>query len=160
MCYNDNGEHMKKIFILLSLFLLVGCTNKIKEANCKIDLKNNDEGYTLKASYRIYYDKNEYVTKIESKEKYKSNSDEVLKYFYKVKSIENANIYNYGGFEYSVEQLDDIVNVNAILDLEKADVKKMIIDKVIKKDYTSSRKITLYGIKEYYEAKGAVCDIE
>ena len=30
----------------------------------------------------------------------------------------------------------------------------------IDRDYTSANRLTLYGMKDYYEAKGAVCDIE
>ena len=48
------------LVVVLGLFLLVGCTNKIHQANCKIDLENENEGYTLKANYKLYYDKNEF----------------------------------------------------------------------------------------------------
>ena len=160
MCYNDNGEYMKKVFILLSLFLLVGCTNKIKEGNCKINLKNSDENYTLKANYKIYYDKNEYVTKIEESATYKSDDDSVLDFYYKAKSMEYQNLYNYGGIEYSVELIDNKVKITSTRETKDMDVKKMIKDKLMDKDYTSANKLTLYGMKDYYEAKGAVCDIE
>ena len=151
---------MKKIFVLLSLFLLVGCTNKIKEGNCKIDLKNSDEGYTLKANYKIYYDKNEFVTKIEENITYKSDNESVLDFYYKSKSMEYQNLYNYGGIEYSVELIDKEVKITSTRETKDMDVKKMIKNKLVDKDYTSANKLTLYGMKDYYEAKGAVCDIE
>ena len=151
---------MKKIFIILSLFLLVGCTNKVKQANCNIDLDNTDEGYTLKADYKIYYDKNEFVTKIEEDVTYKSNEESVLNYYYNSKNVEYQRLYNYGGIEYSVEQIDDEVKINSTRILKDTDVKQMIKDKIINKDYTSANKLTLYGMKSYYESKGAVCDIE
>ena len=160
MCYNGYGEIMKKVFILLSLFLLVGCTNKIKEGNCKINLKNSDENYTLKANYKIYYDKNEYVTKIEESATYKSDDESVLDFYYKAKSMEYQNLYNYGGIEYSVELIDNKVKITSTRETKDMDVKKMIKDKLMDKDYTSANKLTLYGMKDYYEAKGAVCDIE
>ena len=151
---------MKKIFIILSLFLLVGCTNKVKETNCNINLENTDEGYTLKANYKIYYDKNEFVTKIEENITYKSKEESVLNYYYDSKNVEYQRLYNYGGIEYSVEQIDDMVKINSIRILKDTNLKQMIKDKIIKKDYTSANKLTLYGIKAYYESKGAVCDIE
>ena len=160
MCYNGYGEIMKKVFILLSLFLLVGCTNKIKEGNCKINLKNSDENYTLKANYKIYYDKNEYVTKIEESATYKSDDDSVLDFYYKAKSMEYQNLYNYGGIEYSVELIDNKVKIISTREVKDMDVKKLIKDKLIDRDYTSANRLTLYGMKDYYEAKGAVCDIE
>ena len=159
MCYNGYGEIMKKVFILLSLFLLVGCTNKIKEGNCKINLKNSDENYTLKANYKIYYDKHEYVTKIEESATYKSDDDSVLDFYYKAKSMEYQNLYNYGGIEYSVELIDNKVKITSTREVKDMNVKKMIKDKLIDRDYTSANRLTLYGMKDYYEAKGAVCDI-
>ena len=160
MCYNGYGEYMKKVFILLSLFLLVGCTNKIKEGNCKINLKNSDENYTLKANYKIYYDKNEYVTKIEESATYKSDDESVLDFYYKAKSMEYQNLYNYGGIEYSVELIDNKVKIISTREVKDMNVKKLIKDKLIDRDYTSANRLTLYGMKDYYEAKGAVCDIE
>ena len=160
LCYNYYGEYMKKIFVLLSLFLLVGCTNKIKEGNCKIDLKNSNEGYTLKANYKIYYDKNEYVTKIEEDITYKSDNESVLDFYYKAKSMEYQKLYNYNGIEYSIELIDNKIKITSTRDLKETNVKKMIKDKLIDRDYTSANKLTLYGMKDYYEAKGAVCDIE
>ena len=151
---------MKKVFLLLSLFLLVGCTNKIQQGNCKIDLKNDIEGYILKANYKIYYDKNEFVTKIEEVITYESDNETVLDYYYNSKSMEYQNLYNYGGIEYSVEYLDNKVNIISTRILKDTDVKKMIKDKLIDKDFTSANRLTLYGMKDYYEAKGAVCDIE
>ena len=151
---------MRKIFILFGLFLLVGCTNKIQQANCKINLENENEGYTLKANYKLYYDKNEFITKIEENITYESDNEDVLDYYYKAKSMEYQNLYNYGGIEYSVEFIDNKVNITSTFILENTDVKKMIKDKLLDKDYTSSNKLTLYGMKDYYESKSAVCDIE
>lgn len=160
LCYNYYGEYMRKIFVLLSLFLLVGCTNKIKEGNCKIDLKNSNEGYTLKANYKIYYDKNEYVTRIEEDITYKSDNESVLDFYYKAKSMEYQKLYNYNGIKYSIELIDNKIKITSTRDLKETNVKKMIKDKLIDRDYTSANKLTLYGMKDYYEAKGAVCDIE
>lgn len=151
---------VKKLCILLSLFLLFGCTDKIQQGNCKINVENNVEGYVLKGEYTIYYDKYEYVTKIEKKETYKSNDEKILEYFNISKELDYKNMSNYGGYEYTIEKLDDKVSINAIIDLKQTDIKQMIIDKKMDRDYTSKNKLTLYGIKDYYESKGAVCDIE
>ena len=160
MWYNDSGDIVKRIFIFFSLFLLLGCTGKIEQRTCKIDIENDIEGYTLKGKYIIYYNKYEYVTKIEKEETYKSYDKEVLEYFNRSKEIDYKNISKYGGYEYTVEKLDDKVHINVIIDLKQTDVKQMIIDKKIDRDYTNNNKITLYGIKDYYESKGAICDIE
>lgn len=151
---------MRKLFVLLGLFLLVGCTNTIQQKNCIVDIKNNIEGYTLTGEYKIYYNKYEYVTKIEKNEKYESNKEEVIEYFYRVKNIDYENLSKYGGYEYSIEKSDNEVNIKAVLELKNTDIKEMIKNKEIDRDYTSANKLTLYGIKDYYESKGAVCNIE
>ena len=151
---------MKKVFVFLSLFLLVGCTGKIEQRTCKINVENGQEGYILKGEYKIYYDKYEYVTKIEKQEKYKSDDEEILDYFNRSKELEYKNLSKYKGYEYSIENKDNEINVSVTIDLKQTDVKQMILDKKIDRDYTDRNKITLYGIKDYYESKGAICDIE
>ena len=96
----------------------------------------------------------------EKNETYKSSDEEILEYFNRSKEIEYKNMTKYGGYEYSIEQIDNEVKVNATIDLKNTDVRQMIIDKKIDRDYTDRNKITLYGIKDYYESKGAICDIE
>ena len=74
--------------------------------------------------------------------------------------MEYQNLYNYGGIEYSVELIDNKVKIISTREVKDMNVKNMIKDKLIDRDYTSANRLTLYGMKDYYEAKGAVCDIE
>ena len=43
--------------------------------------------------------------------------------------------------------------------MELVDIKKMVKDKKIDKDYVISNKLTTSGIVKIYESKGAICDI-
>lgn len=151
---------MKKVFIsvlFITFFLLVGCA-KEESFNCTIDLYNEIDEYKLKANYKIYY-KNSFVTKIEKEEVYKSENEKTLKYFNEYKTLEYKNLNNlYGEITYNVEVSDDKVKVNSTIDMELIDLKKMVKDKYIDRDYVISGRLSTGGIRNIYEEKGAICD--
>ena len=49
--------------------------------------------------------------------------------------------------------------MNATIDMSVADIKKMVKNNYIDRDYVSLNKLTTGGIKLIYESKGATCDI-
>ena len=151
---------MRKLFILsfVCIILLAGCSKK-KYFTCEINLDNNIQNYYLDAKYKVYY-KNSYVTKIEKEEIYISEEEDTLNYFNEYKDLEYLNLNNlYGGTTYNVDLKDNRVIVNATIDMSLMDIKSMIKNKYIDKDYVVSNKLTTNGIKELYKSKGATCDI-
>lgn len=151
---------MKRIFIILGLVIifLTGCSNE-KYFICKINLDNDIQEYNLKAIYKVYYD-DSYVTKIEKEEIYTSENKDTLKYFDEYKHLEYSNINDlYGGVIYNIEKIDNIVKLNATLDMTLINIEKMIIDKYIDDNYIAHNKLTISGIKKIYKEKGASCDI-
>ena len=151
---------MKRIFLILSLvcILLTGCS-KEKYFTCKIDLNNEIDEYQLGATYKIYY-KDSLVTKIEKEEVYTSSNEDTLKYFNEYKNLEYKNLNDlYGGTTYTVELEEEKVIMNATIDMSVADIKKMVKNNYIDRDYVSLNKLTTGGIKLIYESKGATCDI-
>jgi len=149
---------MKKIICFIFVLFLVGCS-KEKYITCNIDVDNNIQNYNLTGVYKIYYNNN-YVTKIEKQEKYISGDEIVIDYFDEYINLEYYNLNDlYGGFEYEVEKNSESVTLNSTIDMNIVDVKKMLEDKYIDKDYTISNKLTTSGIVKIYESKGAICDI-
>lgn len=152
---------MKRVFfviLLINLFILTGCS-KEKYFTCKIDLENKNEDYKLNAEYKIYYN-NSYVTRVEKKEIYNSNNEDVLEYFNEYKNLEYDNLNSlYSGVTYNVELKDNEIILNANLDMSLMDISKMLKDGYIDRNYVVSNKITTGGIKYIYKEKGAICDI-
>lgn len=149
---------MKKIFICFTLLILLcGCT-KEETFKCNIDLYNEIEEYTLTAEYKIYYEKT-FVTKIEKKEEYKSDNKKTLEFYEEYKNLEHKNLNElYGNIEYLVERKKDKVLVSSTMNMELIDIKKMIRNKLIDRDYVISNKLTTGGIRKIYESKGAICE--
>lgn len=135
---------------------MVGCTSEHKSI-CTIDIQNNEEGYSLTGNYTIYYKEN-YVTKIVKDELYESSNEEMIDYFSRTKDLEYYNFKDlYGGLEYSITTKSETVKVNAIFDMKKVDMLKIISDEYINTDYIVSNKLTISGVKYLYTEKGAVC---
>ena len=144
--------------MFISVLFFTGCS-KEKYFTCKIDLTNKQQEYYLNAEYKIYY-KNSFVTKIEKEEIYISENEDTINYFYEAKYLEYLNMNNlYGGTIYTLEKKESKVKLNASIDMETADIKKMIKNKFIDRDYVVSNKLTTGGIKNIYKEKGAICDI-
>ena len=150
---------MKKIIILIFLLLICGCK---KEQILKCTYTNTDEKlkYTEEVKYKVYYNKKEYVTKIEKEEKYYSELKERINYFNDYRKIyydELNSLYN--GYTYTVDTNDKNVNVNILIDLSKVDLKKMISNNYLDKYYVVKNHLSLGGLKLYYKEKGVKCDI-
>lgn len=149
---------MKKIIILIFILFITGCS-KEKYIICKSDITNKENNYTLTATYKIYY-KDTYVTRIEKEEIYNSSDEDIIEYFDEYKNLEYNNLNDlYGGYNYTINSDENYVKVNAIISMDNVDVKKMIRNKYLDKDYTISNKLTISGAKYFYKEKGAKCDI-
>lgn len=155
------GDSMKKKFNMLIIFiflLLVGCS-KEKYTVCNLKLSDKNFGYNLNSTYKVYYDNN-YVKKIDKKEVYSSQNEEVLNYFFDLKLIDYNNLNDlYGGYEFSIEQNKSSIIINTIIQLDKVDIKRMLKDGYIDNNYVVSNKLTVSGLKYLYQSKGFICDI-
>lgn len=151
---------MRTFKIILFLFIalmLIGC-KKDKYIECKIDINNPDQGYTLNGVYKIYHKKN-FVTRIEKSETYISNDKERLKFLKESNKLIYYNLSDrYGGVIYNIKEEDSKLVINSSIDLKDFDLNTMARDGKIEKDYVISGKLALGGITRYYESKGAVCE--
>ena len=149
---------MKRIISLILVLFLVGCS-KEKYVTCNVEIENNVQGYEVVGTYKIYYEDN-FVTQIKKEEKYTTNKQEVIDYFKESKNLEYYNLNDlYNGFNYTISSGDNYINLSATINLEEVNIKEMVKDGYLDKDYTISNKLTLSGIKYFYESKGAICDI-
>lgn len=147
-----------KVIIVLFVIFITGCS-KEKYITCNIDLINTEQNYSLKSIYIIYY-KDNYVTKIEKEDIYESKNKEVLEYFSEYKKLEYTNFNDlYGGYNFNIDVIDNKVTVKTNIDFTIVDINKMVLNGDLYKDYVISNKLTTSGAKEYYEAKGAECNI-
>lgn len=149
---------MKKIIVLIFTLFLVGCS-KEEMFTCNIEVENNLQNYTMKGIYTIHY-KDNYVTRIEKKERYISSDEEIINYLKESKELEYYNLNDlYGGYIYDIKSSETGVAIISNIDLSLVDLKKMEQDKKIDKDYVINNKLTKSGIVRVYESKGAICDI-
>ena len=149
---------MKKIISIIFILFIVGCGKK-DYITCNIDIDNNIQNYTMNGTYKIYYDNN-YVTKVEKYEKYISPDKTVIDYFDEYKNLEYYNLNDlYNGFIYKINKKENSVEIDVNIDFNSVNIKQMVKDKKIDKDYVISNKLTTSGIVKFYESKGAKCDI-
>ena len=149
---------MKKIVLLLIVILLTGCSRD-KYFICKIDLNNEQMEYRLNATYKVYY-KNSYVTKIEKQEIYETDNEDTYNYFNEAKNLEYLNLNNlYGGVTHTIDLEENKVILDATFDMSVVDIKEMIKNKYIDRDYVIGNNLTVGGLKNIYKEKGAICDI-
>jgi len=140
------------------ILFFVGCSNK-KYINCNIEINNKKEDYEIIGTYKIYYDNN-FVTQIEKKEKYITNNEDMIDYFKESKNLEYYKLNDlYDGFDYIINSSGDYINLSVTINLSEVDIKNMVKDGYIDKNYTISNKLTTSGIVKYYESKGAICNI-
>lgn len=159
--YNIVGDTVSKflkLFSLLFILLLVGC-RKEEYITCNIEVNNNIQNYEMNGIYKIYYNGN-YVEKIEKKEKYISSDISMINYFDEVNNLDYYNLNDlYGGVIYTIKNNKNDVEVDVTIDMDNVDIKKMVKNKYLDKDYVISNKLTTSGIVKIYESRGAICDI-
>lgn len=149
---------MKRICIFIFVLFLTGCSGK-DYITCNIDINNKIENYKMTGVYKIYYDNN-FVTKIEKKEKYISSDKSIIKYFDESKNLEYYNLFDlYNGYIYTIKSDDTTVNIDVEIDMNLLNLSKMVEDSRLDKDYVISNKLTTSGIVKFYESKGSICDI-
>lgn len=149
---------MKKIIIFIFIIFLTGCS-KNNYITCNINIENKVDNYNLNGIYRIYH-KNNFVTKIEKEESYISSDESVIEYFNEIKDIEYYSLNDiYDGFSYKINTIENKIDLFVNIDLELVDLKQMVKDKKLEKEYVVSNRLTTNGIVRFYEAKGALCDI-
>ena len=147
---------MKKIILILVLLLLCGCKSKYIICNIKID--NNNLNYNLEGKYKIHYKKTQ-VTKIEKEEIYSSDDPDVIKYLDESKDIELSSLKEkYNGYTFEIKSDRKNVKIKTNIDVKVLDLKQMVKDEYLSKYYVNKNKLTLGGIKLFYESRGAECE--
>ena len=145
------------MFSILLILFTVGCS-KEKRIYCNINIENKIQNYSNTGTYTIYY-KNNFVTRIEKKEKYLSENEDVIKYFKDSKELEYYDLKDkYGGVIYDIKSTETSLKTNITFNLNEFDITKFVKDDRFDKDYVVSKKLTLSGIKKFYESKGAICE--
>ena len=136
--------------------MVTGC--KEKSINCNIGLENESLNYTLNGDYKVYYKKS-YVTKIEKTEVFKSNDNKTLDYLYESKRVELESLNDkYGGYSYDISVDKKAVFVNTTIVLKNVSINKMVKDKYIDEDYINNNRVTLGGLRLFYDSKSIVCE--
>lgn len=149
---------MKKIILVLLVLLITGC-DKNKYITCNIAVDNKVQNYTMNGTYKIYY-KDNYVTKIKKLEKYISSDKTMIDYFNESKNLEYYNLNDlYNGFEYKINSDEKSVNIDVKINFDLVDIKQMVKNGYLDKNYVISNKLTKSGIVKIYESKGAICNI-
>lgn len=149
---------MKKIILVILVLILTGC-DKNDYITCKINVDNKVQNYNMDGTYKIYYNDN-YVTKIDKLEKYISSDKSMIDYFYESKNLEYYNLKDlYNGVEYKINSNEKSVNIDVKINMNLVDIKNMVKNGYLDKNYVISNKLTKSGIIKIYESKGAVCDI-
>ena len=148
----------KYIKLIGIIFILMTCgCGKDKYILCTNKVDNKIQNYELYAEYKIYYDGN-FVKKIEKLEKYSSNDLEVLDYFEEYKDLYYNNFKDlYGGYTYTISKDKKNVEIKTTINLDEVNIKQMIRDDILDKNYSSSNKLTKSGAIYYYEGIGAIC---
>ena len=149
---------MKKILLcFLLLILITGC--KDKNIVCKGSINNKTENYKLNSEYKIYY-KGNYVVKIEKEDIYSSKIKEEMDYLEEINTLNLDNKKSiYGSYDYNIEKKDYKLKVNTEIIIKDLDIKQMILDDIISRDYVVGNRIVKSGVIDYYESKGLKCDI-
>ena len=149
---------MRKIILVIFALFIVGCS-KNEYIICNIDVDNKVENYNMTGLYKIYY-KDNFVISIEKQETYISLDEDTINYFNEAKNLEYYNLNDlYDGVSYEINSSKNSVDLNVNINLELLDIKKMVKDKKLDKDYVISNKLTKSGVVKLYETRGAICDI-
>ena len=149
---------MKKIISFIFILFLVGCS-KDNYITCNVQVDNDLQNYTMTGIYKIYYD-GSYVTKIEEHEKFISPDESIITYLDESKNLEYYNLDDlYDGYTYKIDKDENSVNISTTIDMDLVDIKEMVKDQKIDKDYVISNRLTISGIVKIYEFKGAICNI-
>ena len=146
-----------KVISLLLVFMLFGCGKK-NYITCTINVNNDIENYKNIGTYKIYYN-NSFVTKIEKEENYISDETFIIDYFAESKELEYYDLNDrYGGLLYNINKLEKKVSIKSTLNFKEFDLKSMVKDGKIDRDYVINGRLTTIGIKRIYESRGAICN--
>lgn len=148
---------MKRIIIIFFVILMLCGCKKEEKIICKIDIDNEEFNYNQKSIYELYYE-GAYVTRIKKNDIYESESQEIIDYFKELKEYENKDLANnFGGIAYSLKNTKKKIRVYTSINFNEMDIIKFSMSGKIDSDYFTGNKLTLSGMINYYESKGAIC---
>ena len=165
-------REFKLFFIILSLFLLVGCSSDTKNNDenkvdsekgqetivyCELE-NNNSEDYSLNSSYKIYSE-NGIVNKVITVETLESESEDILAQTKKqVTELYDTASEKYGGYTYDIKIKDNQLISTVQIDYNEMNLKEYVKDNPIMEAFTKDNKMTLTGITSLYKSLGAKCE--
>ncbi len=146
---------MKKYVIVL-IILLTGCSKTT--TICESHINNSEQNYKENAKYTIY-SKNNFVKKVSINEQYKSEDSNVIDYFDSYLKLTFLTLNEqYGNIEYKSKQIKNGIQYFVDIDFENTNIKEMVKNGYLDKDYVVNNQITTLGIKKMYESQGAKCN--
>lgn len=156
MCYNENGDHMKRVIGLIVLVLLCGCGSK--SVMCSYEIDNDQFGYHLTRNYQINYH-GDYVKDVIMDEEVIADTGDMVSYF----KDSNEAMYldyksRYRGYEYTVEVKNKKIISHIEMDYTKMDLDEYVNDnKDYKSYYVGNNNFKVTGIIKMLEDLGATC---
>lgn len=157
-------KYIKLLFVLTMVLLVTGCGNKEEKEignlayECIQKRADASGKYERETTYKIYSKDAENVSIAEIKDVFKSDDEDILKYFEngEKSSYESIN-ETYGGYEVSSNLENDNLTIDVKINYNKFDVKTYGKDVETMQKYISDDKLTLEGLKKLYESYGATC---
>lgn len=147
---------MKKIVIIIILLISCGCAKE--HTICKSHIKNAKQNYESYTTYDIK-SHNNYVKHVTINEKYKSKDQNVLDYFDSYLKLTYLTLKEeYGYITYQVKNTKNSIEYLIDIDYDKTNIKEMVKDGYLNKDYVINNQITRNGLIKQYESKGAKCN--
>jgi len=165
------NKQIKLLFVMLSLFLLVGCSSensdKEKEKNESTDnsvvkciISDMEvEDYSISSNYEIH-STDGIVDKVITVETVNSSDKNLLSTFENQleTTYKTANEI-YGGYTYKITKEKSKLTCTVEIDYKEMNLEKYIEDNPIMKSFTNeNNEITVKGLKNIYEGIGAVCE--
>jgi hypothetical protein len=156
---------MKKIlmslFLMAGIFLVTSCAiGGDKILKCTFYTNDTEAKYTINSHYKVYYNEDEIVSKINTVEVVTSTEKTVLDYFQNYMNTTYSTMDStYGGYTYSVERASNKVSADSTIDYKVLNLDKLVTDEPsIKSAINTKGELTLDGIKDIYETMGITCE--
>ena len=142
---------------LIFIIVIVVIFSRNEEIICTKESNQKKSNFIYKTKY-IIKARGSLVKSVNITEVIESSDNKVLeKYEKQLKKDYSYNKKNYGGYTYKVINKNGKVISNVTIDYKEFDLVKFSEDNEAMKKYTMNNKMKLAGIKNMYEATGAIC---
>ena len=174
---------MKKILlvgILMMSIILTGCEKDKKEPTEKLDenisdtieIENSDDAklictsdnvhddynYSIGATYVVWADDDNKITKIVSREIFTSTDDDMVDEYKEFKEEDEKIPLTYDGYETKITKKDKQIITDTTIDYSKFDLKKFVEDNKLDVNFDSEKELQLDNVEARYVTLGCVCE--